>query len=129
MLAQVTVTASDFPASLAFYDAVLGALGLVRLAELVDEEEDDGPLEAVGWGEPDTAPVLWLTGAHAPTSGLHLRLAAASRAQVEAFHRAGLATGGVSHSAPRRWALYRRGEFGASLTDPDGNVLEAVAPE
>ena len=49
--------------------------------------------------------------------------------EVEAFHAAGLAAGGTNASAPRRWPIYRRGEFNAVLRDPDGNAVEAVSPE
>jgi predicted lactoylglutathione lyase len=52
-----------------------------------------------------------------------------SRAQVETFARAAAASGGSVHTAPRRWALYRRGEFNAIVSDPDGNLIEAVAAE
>jgi hypothetical protein len=49
--------------------------------------------------------------------------------QVETFHAAALAAGGRGHGAPRRWTLYRRGEFNAIVVDPAGNLIEAVAPE
>ena len=128
-LDHVTLTARDFTRSVAFYDAVLGALGLTRLAELVDEEEDEPELEAVGWGPDGTSAVLWLVPGPTPTTGLHLRLRTDSRLEVEAFHAAGVERGAISHVAPRRWALYRSGEFGAMLADPDGNLVEAVAAE
>jgi catechol 2,3-dioxygenase-like lactoylglutathione lyase family enzyme len=73
--------------------------------------------------------VLWLVAGAVPTSGVHVSLRAASRADVEAFHAAALAHGGRSHDAPRRWAIFRRGQFNAVVTDPDGNLIEAVAPE
>lgn len=128
-LDHATITASDFAASLAFYDATLGALGLVRAAEYVDEEEDEAGIEAVGWGPPDAAPVLWLVEAESPTRGVHLSLRADSRVDVEAFHAAALRAGGQSLNAPRRWAIFRRGEFNAVVCDPDGNRIEAVAAE
>ncbi len=129
MIEHVTVTASDFAASVAFYDAALAALGLVRLAELVDEEEDDPSVEAVGWGPDEGDAVIWVVARAAPTTGLHLRLRADSRRQVEAFHEAAVRAGGQGHAAPRRWTPYRRGEFGAMVRDPDGNLIEVVAPE
>ena len=128
-LDHVTVTASDFAASLAFYDAVLGALGLERIAEHVDEEEDEAAVEAAGWGVDGGSPVLWLVAGPNATRGLHVRLAAKSRVEVEAFHRAGVGAGGAEHAGPRRWVLYRPGEFNAIVADPDGNLIEAVAPE
>ena len=125
----VTVGAGEFAARLAFYDAVFAALGLVRLAELVDEEEDDPAVEAAAWGVPDGDGILWLVTGAVATRGLHVRLRADSRAQVETFHVAALRAGGREHAAPRRWVLYRQGEFNAIVADPAGNLLEAVAEE
>lgn len=125
----ITVAAREFADRLSFYDAALGALGLVRLVELVDEEEEDAAVEAAAWGVADGAGIVWLvTGARA-TSAAHLRLQASSRVEVETFHRAALAAGGAEHTAPRRWVLYRRGEFNAIVADPAGNLIEAVAGE
>jgi catechol 2,3-dioxygenase-like lactoylglutathione lyase family enzyme len=128
-LGHVTITASDFAASLAFYDAALGALGLDRVAEHVDEEEDGAAVEAAGWAGDGPEPLLWLVAGVAPTRGAHVRLSANSRAEVEAFHRAGVGDGGTEHTRPRRWVLYRAGEFHAIVADPDGNLIEVVAPE
>lgn len=129
VLDHVTISARDFAASVAFYDAVLGALGLIRLAELVDEEEEEPALEAVGWGRVDEEPLLWLVSSSAPTCGAHVRLRGDSRAAVEAFHAAAMGAGGAGYAPPRRWAVYRRGEFNTIVRDPDGNLIEAVAPE
>lgn len=131
-LNHATINASDFAASLAFYDAALGALGLERTAEFGDEEEENAEVEAAGWASAGGAPVLWLV-AGAPgsvaTRGAHVCLRAGSRAEVEAFYSAALAAGGSGHDAPRRWAIYRRGDFNALVHDPDGNLVEAVAGE
>jgi catechol 2,3-dioxygenase-like lactoylglutathione lyase family enzyme len=128
-LSHATICASDFAASLAFYDAALGALGLVRAAEFGDEEEPQASIEAAGWGSADGAPLLWLVAAAPATGGAHLSLRAGSRAEVEAFYAAALRAGGQAHDAPRRWAIFRRGEFNAVVLDPDGNPIEAVCAE
>jgi catechol 2,3-dioxygenase-like lactoylglutathione lyase family enzyme len=125
----VTVDQSGFAAGLAFYDAALGALGLVRIAELVDEEEDDPALEAVGWGVDGGDGLVWLVIGPTATTGAHTRIRADSRAQVETFHAAAVRAGGREHAAPRRWTLYRHGEFNAIVADPAGNLVEAVAAE
>lgn len=129
MLDHVTLTVLDLQRALAFYDTALGALGLVRVAELVDEEEDDAEVEAVGFGPPGGTAQLWVVAGEAPTTGVHLRFRAAARSAVGAFHERALAAGGQEHSAPRRWAIYRRGEFNAIVRDPAGNLIEAVAQE
>jgi catechol 2,3-dioxygenase-like lactoylglutathione lyase family enzyme len=128
-LDHATICASDFAASLAFYDAALGALGLVRAVEYGDEEESDADIEAAAWGLADGSVVLWLVSGGPPTRGGHVSLRAESRADVEAFHAAGVRAGGRSHDAPRRWAIFRPGEFNAVVCDPDGNRIEAVAAE
>jgi catechol 2,3-dioxygenase-like lactoylglutathione lyase family enzyme len=127
-LDQVTLNAVDFAAAVSFYDASLAELGLVRTVELVDEEEDDPELEAVGWGSNGSA-ALWVVRGRIPTRGVHLRLNAASSEAVRRFHDAALAAGGRTHDAPRRWPIYRRGEYNAIVRDPDGNLVEAVAAE
>lgn len=129
VLDQVTITARDFPASLAFYGATLGALGLVCLDELVDEEEDHAVVEAAAWGAPGGTARLWLITGSSPTTQLHVRLRADSREQVETFYAVGIEAGGVEFAAPRRWTIYRRGEFGATMRDPAGNLIEAVTAE
>jgi catechol 2,3-dioxygenase-like lactoylglutathione lyase family enzyme len=128
VLDHVTVTASDFAASLRFYDATLEPLGLHRLHELGDEEEDDPAVEVAAYGRDDAA-ALWLTAGRVATSGVHLAFRAESASQVERFHAAALAAGGTSHDAPRRWPIFRRGQFNAIVRDPDGNLIEAIGPE
>jgi catechol 2,3-dioxygenase-like lactoylglutathione lyase family enzyme len=128
-LDHVTVTASDFARSLAFYDAALEPLGLLRLQELGDEEEERIELEAAAFGAQDGPAVFWLVSGTVVTRGLHVAFHAGDRAQVETFHAAALAAGGTSHGAPRRWPIFRRGEFNAIVRDPDGNLVEAVSGE
>jgi catechol 2,3-dioxygenase-like lactoylglutathione lyase family enzyme len=128
-LDHVTLTTPDVPAAAAFYDAALGALGLVRVHELADEEEDDAAVEAIAWDREGGAGVLWLVVGEVPTTGVHVRLRADSRVHVETFHDAAVGAGGRAHAAPRRWPLYRRGEFSAIVADPAGNLIEAVASE
>lgn len=127
-LDHVTIRASDFVSAARFYDAALGALGLVRLHELGDEELDDVGTEVAGWGSGERA-VLWLIGGAAPTTSVHVAFRADDRAQVERFHAEAVAAGGTSHDPPRRWTIFRTGEFNAIVRDPDGNLVEAVSPE
>jgi catechol 2,3-dioxygenase-like lactoylglutathione lyase family enzyme len=126
---HVTLAASDFAAGLAFYTDALAPLGFVRLHELGDEEEDEAVLEAAAFGPPDGPPLLWLVSGMAPTRAVHVAFRADDRGEVERFHAAALAAGGTSHGAPRRWPIFRRGEFNAIVRDPDGNLVEAVSAE
>jgi catechol 2,3-dioxygenase-like lactoylglutathione lyase family enzyme len=133
-LDHVTLTTTDFVRSAAFYDAALGALGMVRLRELVDEEEDAAAVEAAAWGDVDldaagAGALVWLISGPTATTGLHLRLRINSPQEVETFYLRALHAGGTGHLAPRRWTPYRRGEFQAIVRDPDGNLIEACCPE
>ena len=129
VLRHITVCASSFDASLAFYDAALGALGLVRAQEYGDEEEDDALIEAAGFGPPDEPPSFWLVTGGEPTRGAHAAFTASSRGAVDAFFAAAVAAGGTPRQAPRRWEIYRPGYFGAVVADPDGNLIEAALDE
>ena len=128
-LDHVTVTASDLVASLAFYDAALAPLGLHRLHELGDEEEDDAAVEAAAYGADDGPALLWVVGGGVATRSVHVAFRAEHRSAVERFHAAAIAAAGSEHDAPRRWAIFRRGEFNAIVQDPDGNLVEAISPE
>jgi catechol 2,3-dioxygenase-like lactoylglutathione lyase family enzyme len=129
-LRHVTITGIDLAASLAFYDAILAELGLQRFAEYGDEEEpDDSHVEAVGYGMPGEDAVLWVVAGSDQTQGLHIALSAGSPARVDAFFRSGLTHGGSARQAPRRWEIFRTGYYGAQLTDPAGNVIEAISQE
>jgi catechol 2,3-dioxygenase-like lactoylglutathione lyase family enzyme len=128
-LDHASLIASDFERSASFYDAALGALGLARVAEFGDEEDDTADVEAVGWGPPDGQALLWVVTGDVPTRGAHVSLRSGSRGDVERFYAAALAAGGAGRNAPRRWPIYRRGEFNAVVADPDGNLIEAVSGE
>ncbi len=130
MIDHVTVTAGDLAASTAFYDAALVPLGLRRVVDYVDpEDEAEGGIEAVGYGAPTGAATVWVVAGPAPTTGLHLALRAVDAAAVEAFFAAALAAGGRPAQPPRRWEIYRPGYFGAMVADPDGNLIEALTAD
>jgi catechol 2,3-dioxygenase-like lactoylglutathione lyase family enzyme len=60
-----------------------------------------------------------LTGRH------HLEFQAQSRAMVDSFYNAALASGGKDNGAPGERA-YHPGYYAAFVLDPDGNNIEAV---
>jgi catechol 2,3-dioxygenase-like lactoylglutathione lyase family enzyme len=60
-----------------------------------------------------------LTGRH------HLAFQAQSRAMVDSFYNAALASGGKDNGAPGERA-YHPGYYAAFVLDPDGNNIEAV---
>jgi catechol 2,3-dioxygenase-like lactoylglutathione lyase family enzyme len=110
---HVTLRVSDRQASTRFYDTVLGVLGIDRA---------DGELFAE-WGDFSVAQA---TAEQPVTRRLHVGFVAASRAEVDAFWRAGTSAGYRDDGAPGPRPQYRDDYYGAFLLDPDGNSAEAV---
>lgn len=112
---------SDVVRSAKFYDAVLGALGLQRAAQL---PEDSGT-DAVGFGRGDY-PVFWIDRFHAHGTRNHTAFIAASREEVDAFHAAGLRAGGTDNGPPGPRQMYPSSWYVAFVRDLDGNNVEAI---
>ena len=120
MIDHVSVAVTDLDRAARFYDAVLGALGMTRLAERPT---------TIGYGK--RYPELWLNlragmAPIADDTGAHLALRTASEDAVRAFHAAALAQGGRCDGAPGPRQAAMTTYFGAFVRDPDGNKLEAV---
>ena len=121
MFTHIMVGANDLPRAKAFYDALLGTLG-------VGPAMQDGhrifymtPTGVFAVSEPiDGQPATHANGA---TIGF----ACKDSAQVDAWHAAGVAAGGTSIEDPPG---LREGSVGklylAYLRDPDGNKLCAL---
>lgn len=124
MLHHISFGVTDLRRSAAFYDAVLSALGYVRV--WTDSS-------AVGYGVPGGgdkfAIKLRKEGAVAPGPGFHLAFAASSRDAVAAFHRAALARGGRDNGAAGLRPEYGPDYYAAFAIDPDGHAIEAVINE
>jgi catechol 2,3-dioxygenase-like lactoylglutathione lyase family enzyme len=114
VFAHVTIRAADREVSERFYRTVLGALGIQPTHELAD---------LVAW---DDFAILQTDAEHPPTRHLHVAFAASSRADVDAFWRAGVEAGHQDDGAPGERPQYRPDYYGAFLRDPDGNSAEAV---
>ena len=108
MIDHIHLRSRELPAAKKFYAAILKVLG-------IDTVIDDTHLQA---------DELWID-AGIQGSRIHLAFQAADRAQVEAFHKAGLAAGGADNGAPGE-RPYHPGYYAAFLTDPAGNNIEAV---
>lgn len=117
---------ADVAGCAAFYDAVLATLGARRRMQL----PPDTGADAVGYGV--DYPEFWIDRFHPAGQRNHTAFAASSRAEVDAFHAAGLAAGGTDNGAPgfRDPATgSARGYYAAFLLDPEGNNMEAVFRE
>jgi catechol 2,3-dioxygenase-like lactoylglutathione lyase family enzyme len=116
LIDHIQLVVDDLPASRRFYDAVFGALGVPF----------GGEFESAFWYDEFFVSTVDSEAAQgAPTGRCHLAFQAADRAQVEAFHKAGLAAGGTDNGAPGA-RPYHPGYYAAFLLDPAGNNIEAV---
>ena len=111
---HIAVGTNDLGKARAFYDKVLGALGIKRMF--------DGE-NASFWGsETGTIMVTRPIDGKAATraNGGTVGLAASTRAAVDAFHREALANGGTCDGAPGP-RQHLPNAYGAYIRDPDGN--------
>lgn len=123
MIDHMGIGARDYPASRRFYDAVLATLGVGVLMELTAEQT--GGYNGVGYGAAGK-PFFWVGDNGPRGSGMHVAFEAASRAEVDRFHAAGLKAGGSDNGAPGLRPHYHPSYYGAFLLDPDGINVEAV---
>src|SRR5579872_6134097 len=120
MLGHASFGVSDLGRSTVFYDAVMAALGFVRV--WTSEK-------GVGYGEPGQEDKLNLfprTDMRPPGAGFHLAFNALSPAAVDAFHAAALGAGGADCGPPGPRPHYGPTYYAAFVLDPDGYKLEAV---
>ncbi len=120
MLGHVSLGVRDLTRAALFYDAVLTALGYVRLWT----GEDGLGYGSDGGGE--KLNIFERAGASPPGEGFHLAFAAPDRAAVDRFHAAALAHGGTDAGAPGLRPHYGAHYYAAFVVDPEGHRLEAV---
>jgi catechol 2,3-dioxygenase-like lactoylglutathione lyase family enzyme len=126
MIDHTGVGVADVSRSAAFYDAVLGALGLRRVVQLPENDGADG----IGYGV--NYPFFWIDRFHPHGLKNHTAFSARNRAEVDAFYAAGLKAGGTDNGAPGLRDVadgYPPGYYCAFVLDPDGNNIEAVLRE
>ena len=121
----------DLARSRFFYDAILPPLGL--------QAADNGRESfVIGRSKAEPLPFIWVgitqpafwTGAHETSrSPIHVGFTAASRAAVDAFHRAALMAGGTDNGAPGPRGPAEVKYYAAFVLDPDGNNIEAGVRE
>jgi catechol 2,3-dioxygenase-like lactoylglutathione lyase family enzyme len=131
MLTYVYFGTNDLARAIAFYDAVLAPLGMQRCVT-GDPEWDR---RSAGWGiyEQDGLRELgfWIglpyDGLPATVgNGAMAAFRARSWREVQDFHAAALAQGGICEGAPGLRPQYNPDFYAAYVRDPDGNKLAAV---
>lgn len=119
MIGYITIGALDFDKSVAFYDALLGAIGGER-------KSNEG-----GWafygakdGEANVAICKPFDGQPARAgNGIMIAFSAPTREAVNAAHAAALASGGSDEGAPGMRPPDGTSFYGAYVRDPTGNKL------
>ncbi|GIQ76787.1 VOC family protein [Bradyrhizobium sp. RD5-C2] len=120
MIDHVSVGVRDLERAARFYEPTLAALGLSRLVTRP---------ATIGFGK--AYPEFWINlratmAQVAHESGSHICLRAKTTAEVDAFHAAALASGGLSDGPPGLRPHDRVRYYAAFVLDPDGNRIEAV---
>lgn len=123
MFSHIMVGTNDLDKAKKFYDAVLGTLGVSPAA--IDKERNRMFYQTRAGVFAVTKPIDGKAATCA--NGATIGFAAKSPAEVEAWHKAGLAAGGKAIEDPPG---VREGAVGklylAYLRDPDGNKLCAL---
>lgn len=125
MFSHVTVGTADFDRAIAFYDAILMPLGMIR-------HETSPEHGLVGYArDPMATPQFYIMrpidGRPASVgNGITVAFEAQTRGEVDALHKAGLATGGRDEGAPGLRPHYHPDFYGAYLRDPDGNKVAVI---
>ncbi|UGA46114.1 VOC family protein [Bradyrhizobium quebecense] len=120
MIDHVSVGVRDLERAARFYEPTLAALGLSRLVTRP---------ATIGFGKAYSEFWINLRAKMAPVpheSGTHICLRAKTTAEVDAFHAAALASGGLSDGGPGLRPHDRVRYYAAFILDPDGNRIEAV---
>ena len=126
MIDHLSTYATNFERTRDFYNAVFTPLGYGKLMEFSSSEDADMPGRRICAFGPEDNPAFWVIEVSEAYTPRHTAFCAESREAVEAFHRAGLDAGGSDHGGPGLRPEYHPHYYGAFLTDPDGNNVEAV---
>ena len=116
VFSHTCIGASDLAASTKFYDAALGALGIKNMGPFGDS------CFLYGKDKPAFLVLKPGNGGEPSSNGVTIGFSAASPADVDAFHAAGLAAGGTDEGAagPRG---HLPGAYAGYLRDPAGNKV------
>ncbi len=116
MIDHLELFTADLPAATAFYERALARLGY--------ELRVTGPAHGVG---ADPARLdFWLRAGTASTPRPHFAFACASRALVDASHRAAMDAGATDAGAPKLLPHIHPTYYAGFVLDPDGHKVEFV---
>lgn len=120
MIGYATLGTNDMPRALAFYDALLGDVGIKRMMDLGER----GCLYAASPGAPMLGVMRPYDGQPATVgNGMMVALQADDPAMVDRLHAKALELGAVDEGAPGSRGPEGSPFYGAYFRDPDGNKL------
>ncbi|MGC4411052.1 VOC family protein (plasmid) [Rhizobium rosettiformans] len=124
MYSHVMVGANDVDALVAFYDAVLGTLGLARAPSQPAEDPAGFVWLRPGSRWPQFAVRAPFDGRPATAgNGVQISFAAPSRQHVVAAWQMAIDNGGLDEGGPALRPQYNQDFFAAYCRDPEGNKL------
>jgi catechol 2,3-dioxygenase-like lactoylglutathione lyase family enzyme len=126
VLDHVTLSVADLDATKAFYGALLAPLGVSLVGEVSAEQSGTVAFAGFGVGRKGQ---LWIAEKGRQVPETHICFRARSRADVRAFHSAGVAAGGKDNGAPGIRDNYHPAYYAAFVIDPEGHNIEAVCFE
>lgn len=120
IMSHVSIGTNRMAEACAFYDRVLGTLGIERVLDFP---------EAVAYGR--AFPEFWV---HPPYdgqaatvgNGTHFAFMAESPEQVNRFYQEAIAAGATGDGEPGPRPLYGEAYYGAFMRDLDGHKIEAM---
>lgn len=119
MFDHLSLTVSDFEASLKFYEAALGPLRYHSVQFAADGERSAG----FGVGN---ALHFWISEGSRISRNANLAFAADDHKSVQCFYQMAIAAGGEDNGAPGFRPRYHVSYYAAFVRDPDGNNIEVV---
>lgn len=117
MIDHVTLHATNYEQSKAFYEAALKPLGYAVAKEFPQ-------FKACGFGI-GGKPEFWMTE-KPNVQGIHIAFNCTDKNLVDLFYDAAIAAGGKDNGPPGPRPQYHPGYYGAFVLDPSGHNVEAV---
>lgn len=120
IMSHVSLGTNRMTEACAFYDRVLGSLGIERLLDFP---------EAVAYGR--KFPEFWVHPPHngepaTVGNGTHFAFFTSSPEEVDRFYNEALAAGATSDGEPGPRPLYGEAYYGGFVRDLDGHKIEAM---
>lgn len=129
MLDHIFLTVSDLERSIAFYEAVLPALGISARHDYDGKDGPPGHPDLKGFGANGRI-FFWLRQGEPNPAVVHVGFVANSENEVRAAYNAAIAHGATNNEAsggaPGARLHYDPRYYAANIFDPDGYSLEFV---